>query len=1121
MISLKSAVRAGLLSTLLSAQFLSAQTITGAITGTVTDATGAVVPGVKITAKNVDTNITNSAVTNDSGVYSLLYLPVGNYAVTAENSGFKKSQIGPFKLEVNQTARVDFSMQVGDTSETVEVKDVAPILQTESTATGDTLTNTKLTSLPLNGRNFATLTTLIPGAISTSPGAMNTSARFQGSGSRPQVNGNREQTNNFLLDGVDVNDSIDNRIGYQPNVDALEEVKVITGNGGGEFGNVGGSSVMLTLKSGTNQFKGSVFEFLRNDKLDANGFFNNRNKIARNAFRRNIFGGTLGGPIKQDKAFFFIDYEGTEQRTSGVASASVAPAAWRTGDLSQFLTVSKTQVVDPLTGSTIASRTPFPNNQIPLSRITNPVALKLFSSPDLYPLPNNTGTGALGVTSNYLSGQRGKLSNHQADAKADIRVTEKDSVMMRWSIGRYDAPNTQAALPVFMTGGTEGPTQSGIINWTRTWSSHLVTDSRASISLIGIDDNTLDWSGKLGANGNANFGIAGGQPIAGLSSVNLGGGLSGVGSGASIGSTRDTKYQEQVTATYIGGKHLIKFGGQLMRMQQNRYYAGNNGALGSFSFTSQYSNLDYADFLLNTLSSKGRGAVVGKWGHRQWRNALFVQDDWKLRRNFTVNLGLRWEYTSPISEVANRQVNINTFTGQLIYPGDSEYGTALYKSYKKQFQPTIGFAWTPGLFKDKMVLRAGYRLSSFLEGTGANLRLPLNPPFFTESNVNYSASGTPGDIRVGFSDVIARGDLTSPRTGTQPFYQARAWDLNLRPQMTSQYNFAMEYQVSNNTSVQAAYVAQHGTHLVVPHEANQPLPGVGDDITKWAAADDRRPLAKVLPNVGNIALTESSGTMQYQSFQLSARRRMTSGLEFLASYTLSKTLTDNLGYYGCGSTNNEGAYWQNAYDRHGNYGPACFDARHNFTLGGLYSLPVGKGNKFGSSMGKFGDALLGGWNVSYMVSTHTGFPVTIQASSANTGGQLVRGTARANYYRDLTYTTQTVDAFYGVVTSANFCNAGVDNGSCAYGVPTNGKFGNAGVGTERAPSFFNLDASIGKKFAVTERQSLDFRAEFFNMMNHVSWGPPGRNISSPTTFGQITSQVTQPRNIQFGLKYFF
>ena len=423
------------------------QTVTATITGTVTDSTGASVANVKVTATNIGTAVASTTQTNASGVYNLLFLPVGNYDISAESPGFKKAAMGPFKLDVNQIARVDIKLEVGELTQSVEITAVAPILQTESTATGDTITSTKLTSVPLNGRNFAALTLLIPGAISTAPQNMNTSSRFQGSGSRPQVNGNREQTNNFLLDGVDVNDSIDNRIGYQPNVDALEEVKVITGNGGGEFGNVGGASVVMSIKSGGNNYHGNVFEFLRNQVLDANGFFNNRSGAKRNPLRRNIFGGTFGGPIIKNKAFFFMDYEGTEQRTSGPAFASVAPASWRGGDLSQFL--AQGQVVrDPTTGQ------PFSGNIIPRSRITNPVANYLYSNADLYPLPNNQGFGSLGITNNYAASQANKVSNHQADVKVDWRATDQDNITGRWSIGRYESLGSQQALPVQMTSGT-------------------------------------------------------------------------------------------------------------------------------------------------------------------------------------------------------------------------------------------------------------------------------------------------------------------------------------------------------------------------------------------------------------------------------------------------------------------------------------------------------------------------------------------------------------------------------------------------------------------------------------------------------------------------------------------
>ncbi|MBI2685312.1 MAG: TonB-dependent receptor [Acidobacteria bacterium] len=1096
-----------------SALLVQAQTTTGSITGTVTDSTGASVPGAKIVATHTGTGVNHTAQTSGAGVYNLPFLPLGSYNVVAENTGFKKASVGPFSLEANQIGRVDFKLEVGDLTQTVEITGAAPILQTESTATGDAINSSKLTSLPLNGRNFASVTLLIPGAISTSPSVMSTSSRFQSSGSRPQVNGNREQTNNFLLDGVETGETVGNRIGYQPNVDALEEVKVITGNGGGEYGNVGGASVVMSLKSGTNRLHGNAFEFLRNDKLDANGFFPNRSGAKRNAFRRNIFGGTLGGPIRRNKAFFFVDYEGTEQRGSGPATASVAPAAWRTGNLSQFLTQNLT-VKDPATGAV------FPGNIIPASRITNPVALKLFGSPDLYPLPNNTGTGPLGITNNFIASQASKVSNHQADVKVDLRPTDKDSISARWSIGRYTFLGARAALPVLLTSGTEGPTTSAVVSWTRTYTPRLVNESRLSYSRTGVADNTIDWSGQLGLDGNSKFGIAGGQPIAGLSGITIGGGLTGIGAGASIADSKQNNYQAQTHFTYQAAAHLLKFGGQLFRAQQNHYYAGNNGALGTFTYSGGYTGIDYGDFLLNVLSAKGRGAVTGKWGQRHWRNATYFQDDWKVRRNLTLNLGLRWEYISPLYEVADRQVNINTYTGALLYPGKSDFGRALYKPYKKQFMPTIGFAWTPDMGKGKLVVRGGYRFSSFLEGTGANLRLPLNPPFFIESNVNYDVR-TPGDIRVGFADVIGAGDLTGPRTGSAPFYQARAWDLDLRPQFTNQYNFTLEYQLAKGTSISAGYVGNKATHLIVPHEANQPLPGTGPFST-WAPLNDRRPLAKVLPNVGNIALTESSGTSRYNSLQMTARHRIGGGLEFISAYTFSKTLTDNLGYYGCAAVNSDGAYWQNAYDRHANFGPACFDVAHNVSLGGLYSLPVGKGKKYGAGMSRWADLVLGGWNANYFVTAHSGFPVTITASAAqNNTGQSVRGNVRANYYRKMNVGSQTVDRFFGPVDATTFCAAGVDNGTCAYGVPALGTFGTGGVGTERAPSYFNFDASVGKKFMVTERQYLDFRAEFFNVFNHVSFGPPGRDVTTVGSFGQITTQITVPRNIQFGLKYTF
>jgi hypothetical protein len=378
-----------------------AQTTTGAITGTVTDASGAVVPNAKVKATNTATNIANTTQSNDAGVYNFPFLLIGSYKVTAEAHGFKKVAVGPFALEVNQIARVNMKLEIGQTTETVEVTDIAPVLQTESTQTGAVLSASKLSEIPLNGRNFANLSLLVPGTVSTNPQNMSTSGRFQNQGSRPYVNGNREQTNNFLLDGIDANDSIDNRIGYQPNVDALEEIKLLTGNAPAEFGNAAGAIVNAQIKSGTNDFHGNLFEFLRNDKLDANDFFNNRSGGVKRAFRRNIYGGTLGGPIRRNRAFFFVDYEGTRQIDSGPAYASVPLAQYRTGDLSRFSQAIK----DPTTGQ------PFAGSLIPQTRIVNPVAKALFANQKLYPLPNQTGFGSIGITNDWAGRTANTLNN--------------------------------------------------------------------------------------------------------------------------------------------------------------------------------------------------------------------------------------------------------------------------------------------------------------------------------------------------------------------------------------------------------------------------------------------------------------------------------------------------------------------------------------------------------------------------------------------------------------------------------------------------------------------------------------------------------------------------------------
>ncbi len=1093
------------------ASYLPAQTITGTVTGTVTDPSGAIVPRVKVTATNTATNVKNSIESSESGVFSIPFLSVGDYTIAAEATGFKKSVVGPFKLEVNQVVRIDVALQVGTISESVEVSDVAAPLQTETTQTGETLNSKRLADLPLNGRNVVSAMLLIPGAVQTNPSSVNTATRFSG---RAFVNGNREQTNNFLLDGVDVNDSMDNRIGYTPSVDALQEVQVMTGNGSSEFGNSAGAVVNMTLKSGTNQMHGSLFEFIRNDNFDANSFFANQNTALstdkqRRALAQNMFGGTLGGKIKRDKLFYFVNYEGTQRRDSGPSLASVAPADWRAGNLSRLpQAINDPATCTSVTGSRVCQ--PFSGKQIPLSRIVGPASV-LFKDNALYPLPNSTGTGALGVVNNYSGSAANFLKNHQGDAKVDWRAGDKDNFMFRYSQGFYTDGVLRPVLPTSGASVKEGPTVGAVAAWTRTVTSAIINDFRYGFTRTVIIDTFSDPFGTQ-TDGNAKLGIPASQLSPGFSSMGPGEGLSTIGNTGILSDGKDNKYHLSETLTISKNRHFLRFGANGVRYQQNRFYSGNNGALGSFGYSALFSGSPVSDFMLDQVSSKGRGLGDGRrWGQRHWRFGTFFQDDYKVNSSLTLNLGIRWEYTQPLYEVNDLQSNIDVNTGKLNLAGKDGNSRALYDPYYKQYMPRIGFAWTPGMFGKKLVVRAAYGITSFLEGTGVNLRLPLNPPNFFESNQSYDLTTGASSARVGFNDLPG---FTGRLAGN-----IRTWDPDLRPQFTQQRNLSLEYLFTNNLVVSGAYVSQRATHTIVARDRNQPLPGPSGVVpSSWANAQLRRPLYGALPSVTTTATTESSGTMNYDSLQVTARKRYSFGVDFNMSYTYSKTLNDALGFFGAGGTAAEGAYWQNANDRQSNYGVAAWDARHNLTFSSNLDIPFGKGRKFGSGVNRGVDLALGGWSIGYVMQLRTGFPITI--ATVGQSQQSPRGTQRPNRLRESEVGDRTIQKWFGT-GNVYECAQGTDDGKCAYQRPTLGTFGNSAIGTERMPAFFNVDASINKRFAITERHSLNFRAEFFNLPNNTMFGAPNRQVDSPSTFGLISSQSNNPRNIQFGLKYLF
>src|SRR4051812_15175496 len=696
-----------------------AQTGAATLTGIVTDQSGAAVPGTTVTAVNEATNVPYTAVSNDTGDYTITSMPVGTYVIKAELSRFKTAATKPIQLEAKQIARIDFKLELGAVEQTVEVSGESPVLQTESATVGEVISGTTLNSLPLNGRNTGQLSLLLTGVLTPNPSSFTNIRNF--GGGRPYVNGNREQTNNYTIDGVDMNESIDNLVAYQPSPDALAEISVETNNYAADTGNVAGAVISNVIKSGTNLFRGSAFDYYRNSQMDSNSWVNNRSHAPKPKRRQDIYGGTLGGPVMKNRLFFFGNYQGTRLDAPGFETISVAPDAWRHGDLSSLSPTIK----DPLTGVAFAG------NQIPAGRISA-IASNILNNLSLYPLPNRVVSG---VTGNYVGRTNTTTRAKQGDGRVDWNVSPNDKVFGRFSIAEYESKNDQRAIPLLLGNLTTAPFRNVAGNWNHVFNQSLVNEVLLGYNRITIVSDTLDWAGIGDAN--ATFGIAGGQPIPGLSSIGLGNGLSSLGAGASDTNTLDQTYQFNDKLTWLKGSHSMKIGGNLYHYSQQRFYAGNNGLLGIFGYTGAFSGAAFSDFLLDQVGSKGRGSLADPWTQLHNRSALFIQDDVKMIPAVTLNLGMRWAYTQPLVEKDNRQSNFDLTTGkQTLAQDGSRESRALYKSYKKGFEPRLGAAWRPS---ENWVVRGAYGISQYMEGTGANLRLPLNPPGFFESSIGYDS----------------------------------------------------------------------------------------------------------------------------------------------------------------------------------------------------------------------------------------------------------------------------------------------------------------------------------------------------------------------------------------------
>jgi Carboxypeptidase regulatory-like domain len=1104
------------------------QTVTGSITGQITDPSGAVVSGAQIVAHNLDTGVDSPATTNAVGLYRIDFLPIGHYQVTIQVNGFQTETLPPLSLEALQTANFNVKLRVGSSTTTIDVSAATPILNTTDAVVDSTFTANTIQSFPLSGLDFSALTLYVPGAVNTQgTSGMQSIERSTYYTDTPNINGNRAQANNYTLDGIDMNETFNNLISYSPAPEALQEVQVVTANSPVGNGNVNGAGVFSVLKSGTNNFHGSAYGYVQDYQFNANSWQNNNQGIKKNPFTQSQFGGTLGGPIKRDKLFFFVDYLGARYHTGGSSSVSVFTQAMRNGDFSALLTAANPiQLYDPENNFA-----PYVNNQnIP---ILNPVATYLFANPKYYPLPNATPTD--GIAANNLQGPVNSYKvNNQGDIKIDYALSQADKISGFYAMSTASNGNT-TVLPVSFPGVAYYPTWLLGTNWVHTFSPTLVNSGRIGFTRTKwVSGVPIDTTGNFGTSGNAKVGITfPNQTYDGFTNQGISGGISDVGTTADLGGLIDNTYSYIDTVTWQRGRHSLSFGVQALRYQNNYPTANNNGYLGTLNYTGNFTanpavanatGYGGADFVLNRVQSAAATLASVNVGQRQWRVAEYFNDDYRIMSNLTLNLGFRYELDEPWIEENNKTGNIDIATGQVLYanhvPAGAPAGSGIcsnrgcYQWNYHQFMPHFGFAYQ---VNDRFVVRGGYGASSFFEGNSANQRLTSITPFIQAVNVSVT-SPAPGAVTVPRSAQQGFGGGSVANGGTFNVYPQ-----NIQPAYVQTWNFTTQYALTRSTSLQVGYLGEQGQHIEDYGNLNQYT--VNGDPTSapyynnpYIGANGIDAALGIGSN--SLLITESRAMMNFNALEVVLRQHLSHGAEFTVNYTYGRAMTNSLGNYALNVNGYSGAF-QNYYNSAADYGPAGYDVRHNLSANGVYALPIGRGQQYLSDVNRFVDEAIGGWKIAVATVAYSGFPQSLTGGSNNSNSY---GENRVNQYRKLKVVNRNINAWFGTGPSATPCTTpGVDNGVCAFGVPAVNAFGTSSNGAVRGPGYFNMDLSAFKSFTIYKEQAFEFRFDAFNAFNIVSYGNPDTTVTD-TAFGQIGSQNSirsQERRLQFSAKYSF
>ncbi|MBI1760787.1 MAG: TonB-dependent receptor [Acidobacteria bacterium] len=1108
-----------------------AQVSSGTITGTVRDANDAVIAGAKVKVTQTATSVSRETVSDERGQFLAPNLRPGEYSITVTATGFQGRTFTGIILAVDQTLNLSAALQPGAVEQSIEVTAAAPLLDSSTSSLGQVIDNKKIIDLPLNGRNPFALG-LLTGFTAPVKGVASNLPFIGGGG--------RWQNNDVLLDGVDNNTmSTGGGIGvsginYIPSVDAVAEFKVKTNNYSAEFGRSAGTIISATTKSGTNQYHGTAWEFLRNEKFDANNFFTNAapqpvgQKAKRSPFKQNQFGATFGGPVWVPKAydghgktFFFVDYEGLRRRTSASSSLKdVPPTAFRNGDFSAF----NRKIYDPRTRRLVNGRVvadPFPNNIIP-TNLLNPGAVATLK---LLPEPNFGAAGAQAANYLFLGSQ--PFDSNQYDIRVDHQINDKNTIFGRYSRALQTSVNP-GNFTGFIGGGTDNLNNSvhTTINDTHVFSPNIVNEARigysrhnGSFKVAGIDDGL-----KFAETNNIAV-----YPFPIRMFPNIVFSPSGLTSGSNsftaLGSggpnlNIENNYQASDDLTWRKVSHTFKMGMDVRRRQFDVNFGGGQTVFGSIFSSSSGdagSGNPLADFLLG-YPSQVTGTQLLDWARmRDSYFGAYFQDDWKVNSKLTLNLGVRYERFAQPTDARDRGSLFDTRTGKFVVPGQNGYSRAIVEPFNKNFAPRFGFAYN---WSSRLTVRGGagvfYGQRSPNQQTTVFGSNPPNAPAVITPTVSANATVTPPmtistPIQVG----PATADLSTFTPTNSLGLLIRTADFtNSRPAQLYQWNLGLQYQLTKDTLLEAAYAATRGTRLTTRVNLNQ-IP--------WerALAGFTSQADRLFPNVGNQVVMDSAmGNNHYHALNLRAEKRLSYGLNFLVNYTWSKNLESGSGGNSAmaqnGGTTNPLDSWNLRKEK----SVSAMDLPYVFVVSSGYELPFGKGKPFASE-NAVARALLGGWQLNGIFVSQSGFPTDIRSSRVAATNQLFATFSVPDLVlgQSLYLPKGGPDGYFN---PAAFAEPGTVTN--AKGVALT-KFGTLARRAGRGPSTNNVDFSVFRVFSLREKMRLQFRTEVFNLTNTPSFflpsaASPALTIGNPN-FGKLTASSATGRQIQFGLKLVF